>query len=206
MAHPSLVIPDNLLPGVAIRLPMPVRQGPDWFLHFCEANRDWQFEQTAEGDVLIMAPNVAEGGFREASLISQLFDWAQRNGSGKAFGSSTGFFLPNEATRAPDASWVPKSRLRKLTPKQRRSFPPLCPDFVAEIRSMSDRLPVLKAKMEEYRSNGARLGWLIDPFQRTVHIYRPGKPVEVLKNPRRITGDPELPGFVLKLGQIWKTL
>jgi Uma2 family endonuclease len=96
------------------------------------------------------------------------------------------------------------SRLAKLTRGQKRKFAPLCPDFVVEVRSPSDRLPKLQEKMEEYRENGAALGWLIDPQERKVHVYRPGKRVECLDRPKSLSGDPELPGFVLKLARIWK--
>jgi Uma2 family endonuclease len=134
----------------------------------------------------------------------QLNAWAERNGTGRAFNSNTGFVLPNGATRAPDASWVKLSRLTKLGTKQRKKLGALCPDFVIEVRSPSDRLPALLAKMKEYCKNGAALGWLIDPETRKVHVYRPGKRVEMLNHPKRVSGDPELSGFVLELARIWK--
>ncbi len=120
--------------------------------------------------------------------------------------SSGGYVLPDQAMRAPDASWVLRSRLADISPDRREKFLPLCPDFVVEIKSPSDRLAVLQAKMEEYRDNGARLGWLIDPQARRVHVYRPGREAEVLENPATVAGDPELAGFVLDLEPIWESL
>jgi len=176
----------------------------DWFFDFCQENGDWQFERTAEGEILAIAPAGVESGYREGSVHIQLDAWARRNKSGVAFNNDVGFDLPNGATRAPDASWIKKSRLAKLTPEQRQRFSPIVPDFLIEVRSPSDRLPTLLKKMEEYLANGVRLGWLIDPQERTVRIYRPGKPVQCLKHPRTVAGSPELPKFTLKLAEIWE--
>src|ERR1035438_5965730 len=151
-----------------------------------------------------MAPTGVESGYREGEAFAELRAWARRDGTGRAFNSNTGFILPNKATRSPDASWVKVSRLAKLGANQKRRFGQLCPDFVIEILSPSDRLPTVQAKMEEYRENGASLGWLIDPEERKVHVYRPGKRVECLDRPKRVSGDPELPGFALELARIWK--
>jgi Uma2 family endonuclease len=106
--------------------------------------------------------------------------------------------------RAPDAAWVLRSRLTPLSAEQKRKFLPLCPDFVVEIRSPSDRLSTAQAKMQEYLDNGARLGWLIDPDDRVVYVYRPSQPVERLESPATISGDPVLPGLVLDLQKIWE--
>jgi Uma2 family endonuclease len=126
-----------------------------------------------------------------------------RDGSGVAFDSSTGFLLPNGAERSPDASWVSRRRWDALTPEQRERFPPLCPDFVLELRSPSDDLDDLRAKMKEYRDNGAALGWLVDPYAKRVEVYRPGVAVDVLEVPQRVAGDPVLRGFILELDAIW---
>lgn len=130
--------------------------------------------------------------------------WADEDRTGVAFGSSSGFKLPNGATRSPDASWVERSRLASLTPKQRKECFPLCPDFVIELRSSTDRLKRLKEKMEEYIANGARLGWLIDPLERKVYVYRPDAEVEVLDDPATLSGDLVLPGFTPDLTKIWE--
>jgi Uma2 family endonuclease len=126
-----------------------------------------------------------------------------QNGSGVAFDSSTGFDLPNGATRSPDAAWVLRERLSKLTSQQKRKFLPLCPDFVVELQSPSDTLGDLQQKMQEYIDNGAQLGWLLAPDTKTVYIYKHGAPVERLDAPAQITADPLLPDFVLNLAEVW---
>lgn len=141
---------------------------------------------------------------RDLSVSAQLYAWTQQTGRGKAGGPSTGYILPNGANRSPDASWMTTDQFASLTAEQRRKFLPLCPYFVIEVRSPSDVLKTLKDKMEEYIANGCQLGWLIDPDSMQVHVYRPGQPVQVLDNPTSISGDPELPGFVLDLEPVWK--
>src|SRR5207249_12075905 len=121
----------------------------------------------------------------------------KRDGTGRVFGSSAGFILPNKAMRAPDVSWVLRERLARLTKEEIKKFLPLCPDFVLELRSESDSISVLKAKLEEYIAHGARLCWLLDPVRKQAHIYRPKKRPEVLSNPTKISGEPVLKGFVL---------
>ena len=122
---------------------------------------------------------------------------------GIGFDSSTGFALPGGATRSPDLAWVTRARWEALTPRERQEFPPLCPDFVLELRSRSDSIEALQAKMGEYAANGARLGWLIDPFQKRVYVYSPGADVRCLESPPTIAGDPVLPGFSLELDEVW---
>jgi Uma2 family endonuclease len=133
-----------------------------------------------------------------------LTQWALQDGTGVSFDSSTGFNLPNGVTRSPDAAWVKRFRLAGLTPEQREKFLPLCPDFVVDLGSPSNRLSSLQEKIQEYLDNGAQLGWLIDPPGRQVYVYRPNRPVEGLENPATILGDPILPGFVLDLQEIWE--
>ena len=175
----------------------------DQFFVFCQRTHDVRIERNAEGDILIMPPTGAATGNRNAELTTQLHLWAKRDGTGIAFDSSTGFYLPNTATRSPDASWVLRWRYDQLTEREQDRFLPLCPDFAIELKSPSDRIPVLKEKMEEYIDNGLQLGWLIVPPQKTVYIYRPHVPVEVLENPNALSADPVLPGFVLDLSDIW---
>ena len=175
----------------------------DEFFAFCRLNRDLRLERTAEGDLVIMAPAGGETGNRNARLNAFLTLWALNDGGGEPFDSSTGFILPNGATRSPDAAWVKRSRLAALTPEQKKQFLPLCPDFLIELRSPSDRVEAIQDKMREYLANGARLGWLLDPLERRVFVYRPGTVTECLENPTTISGDPELPGFVLDLTRIW---
>lgn len=170
---------------------------------FCAANRDLRIERLATGEVIIMPPAHSRTGFQNVRIVSQLDVWAMRDGGGYAFDSSTGFDLPNGANRAPDAAWVLKSRLHALSPDDKEGFFPLSPDFIVELRPRSDRLAEVKARMEEYLENGTRLGWLIDPFERKLHVYRPGAAVETLDEPLSVSGDPELPGFRLDLQDIW---
>ena len=130
--------------------------------------------------------------------------WAKRDGRGVAFDSSAGFRLPNGAVRSPDAAWVQRSRLDVLDDETKERFLPLCPDFVIELRSPSDALKTVQEKMEEYRANGARLGWLIDPMTRRVHMYTPDAPPREFVNPAELSGEPVLPGFVLNLTAVWE--
>jgi len=129
--------------------------------------------------------------------------WAKADGTGIAFSSSTGFVLPNGAERSPDLAWVRRARWEALSQDERERFPPLCPDFVGEICSRSDWLSRLQEKVQEYIDNGARLGWLLDPLERKVHVYRPGEPVVCLDDPETISGDPVLPGFTLHVQQLF---
>jgi Uma2 family endonuclease len=177
---------------------------PDEFYDFCALNPDLNVELTAEGEVVFMSPSGAATGARNARLILALGRWSNENGTGVFFDSSAGFTLPNKAVRAPDASWVRRERLADLTPQQRERFLPLCPDFVVEIASPTDRIAVLQAKMDEYMANGAQLGWLLDPTTRTVYVYRPGEAVATLESAPAVSGDPVLPGFSLELGPVWE--
>ncbi len=166
-------------------------------------NPDLRLERTAEGDVLVLAPTGGETGHRNAGITAQLWTWALRDGTGAVFDSSTGFGLPNGATRSPDAAWVAGGRLRQLTGEQRERFLPLCPDFVIELRSPADNLGAIRAKMAEYRENGARLGWLIDIPTRRVFVYRPARAVVAVAGPLSLAADPEPPGFALDFAPIW---
>jgi len=171
----------------------------DEFWEFCMRNRELRIEMTKEGQMIIMLPVGGEGSSRNFLLTGRFSVWVETDGTGVGFDSSGGFKLPNKAKRSPDASWVRRERWEALTDKERKRFVPLCPDFVVELRSASDRLKKLQQKMEEYIENGAQLGWLIDPIEKKVHIYRPGAPVEILDQPKEISGEPLLKGFMLKL-------
>lgn len=175
----------------------------DQFFDFCQANENLRIEQTATGRLIIMPPEGSASGHRNADITTDLNIWNRRVKSGVVFGSSAGFTLPHGATCSPDASWIEKPRWEALDPEDRKKFAHICPDFVVELRSETDRLAVLQEKMREYMANGARLGWLIDPTNRRVEIYRPGQDVQTLENPKTVSGDPELPGFVLDLEPIW---
>ena len=150
-----------------------------------------------------MPPTGSETGWRNNEISYSLTAWTQQDGTGLAFDSSTGFTLPNGAKRSPDASWIRRERWNALTKDQRVGFAPLCPDFVVELRSPTDLLCILQDKMQEYIDNGARLGWLINPIDKQVYVYRPSQPVESLDNPATLSGDPVLPGFVLRVQELW---
>ena len=189
---------------ITLRLSPAIEITDDEFFAFCQLNRDLRFERTAEGDIIVMAPTGGETGNRNADITAQLVTWTKRDGTGAAFDSSTGFKLPNGADRSPDGSWVRKSRLAALTHEQKLKFLPLSPDFVIELLSPTDALAVTQAKMAEYIENGAQLGWLIDPEVRQIHVYRPRQGVVILEDVVEIMADPELPGFVLDLREIWE--
>ena len=173
------------------------------FARLCQQNPDFRIELTAQQELVIMPPTGSRTGRRNSRLTRYLDLWAEAEGSGIAFDSSTMFTLPNGAIRSPDASWVRKERWDALTEDQQEGFAPLCPDFVVELRSRTDRLSDLHDKMQEYIDNGARLGWLIDPLDKRVYVYRPGQQLETLDDPATLSGDPVLPGFVLPVRELW---
>lgn len=187
-----------------VHLPMAVMDD-EQLLAFCRANPELHIERNAEGEVIVMSPTGAETSHRNLMISAMLYLWAIRDGSGVAFDSSGGFVLPNGAMRAPDAAWVRRARLATLTRAEKRGFLPLCPDFVVELRSESDRLDALQAKMDEYIANGAQLGWLIDPIEQVVCVYRPGQPMQRLVRPAAVSGEPVLNGFILELDDLWES-
>jgi Uma2 family endonuclease len=180
-----------------------LRLTPEEFEKLCQDNPERSLELTKNGELEIMPPTGGESGKRNFKLIAQFGNWVEQNGTGEGFDSSTAFILPNGAERSPDVSWVELSRWEALTPEQRQKFPPLAPDFALELRSETDNLAKLQRKMLEYRENGVRLGWLINPQQRQVEIYRPGQDVEVLEDPSTLSGEDVLPGFLLDLRAIF---
>ncbi|MEH2367134.1 Uma2 family endonuclease [Nostoc sp.] len=188
---------------LTVNFPSLVQMTNEQFYEFCQANGDLRIERTANGEVIIMPPAFSDTGNRNFNIAAQLGYWTEQDGTGIGFDSSTGFTLPNGAMRSPDASWIELERWNALTEAQKASFAPICPSFVIELRSSSDRLIKLQEKMQEYIDNGASLGWLIDRQNRKVYIYRPNREVEILDNPEAVSGNPELPGFVLRMGKIW---
>lgn len=174
------------------------------FFDFCQQNPDWRIEMNRTGDVIIMPNTGGNTGRRNSKINFQLQLWAQNNQSGEVFDSSTTFRLPNSAMRSPDASWLAIERWNALTENEKDRFPPICPDFVIELRSRTDALKVLQAKMLEYIENGAQLGWLIDPTNRKVYIYRPNATMQTLDDPQNISGASLLQGFELDLTDIFE--
>jgi Uma2 family endonuclease len=169
------------------------------FWRFCQANPDLRLERNASGELIVMPPAAPDSGHRNAGITAQLWNWNQKTSLGIDFDSSAGFTLPNMAIRGPDASWMTRERWDALPKQEREKFSHICPDFIVELRSKSDDMSELRERMEEYLSQGARLGWLIDPKSGTVEIYRPGRPIEILERPATLSGEDVLPGFVLDL-------
>ena len=194
---------NSYISPVVLHWPPSMRVVNDQFFEFCQANKELRIERTAQGDCEIMAPTGGTTGWRNSGLTAQLYNWAEREGSGVVFDSSSGFILPNGAIRSPDVSWVKKSRLATLTPEQKQRFLPLCPDFVIELRSPSDNLIALQDKMQEYIENGASLGWLIDTESRQILVFQPQKKLFSLEKPEVLSANEVLIGFELDMQKIW---
>jgi Uma2 family endonuclease len=171
------------------------------FYQLCRSNPDLTIERSAKGTLIVMTPVGGEGGSYEMELGADLTLWNRQTNLGKTFSSSTLFKLPNGGDRSPDAAWVELSRWQSLTPEQRRKFPPIAPDFVIELRSPTDDLELLRSKMLEYMDAGVRLGWMLNPQDQQVEIYRQGQPKEVRQLPTQLSGEDVLPGFVLPVNR-----
>jgi Uma2 family endonuclease len=189
-----------------IRIQVERRLNDDEFWDFCAQNADLRIEREANGDLIIMPPAGAETGFRNSDLNAQLATWAKQDGRGRVFDSNTEYILPDGAALSPDASWVSTERLDKFSKQQKKRFLALCPDFLVELTSPTDRLPRVKAKMEQWMSNGARLGWLIDADRQTVYIYRSAQQPEPLTGVDHVLGEGPVDGFRLELSAIWRGL
>jgi Uma2 family endonuclease len=175
----------------------------DRYFDFCRQNPGLRIERTALGKIVIMPPSGLDSGGQELDVGVALSNWARKDGRGRVFGASTAYILPDRAVYAPDASWVSYSQLEKLSKDEKLKFPHLVPEFIVEVRSPSDRLPAVKAKMQEWIDNGVQLGWFIDGKRRTVTIYRPGAEPEELINPELVVGEGSVKGFRLKMADIW---
>ena len=188
---------------MTLHVPPAVGFSDEQFYQLCVVNEEWRLELTAEGELIIMSPTGGESGISNSGLTAKLYNWNEQTKLGKVFDSSTVFRLPNGSKRSPDTSWVILQRWEVLSREERKRFPPLCPDFVIELRSETDSLEKLRSKMREYRDNSARLGWLIDPQTPLVEIYRPSTDVEIINfsfdQPPTLSGEDVLPGFVLDL-------
>ena len=190
-------------------LPLPARIVPaapvseEEFIAFAHANEPFRFERNPQGEIIVMTPVGRRGGRREVYLVVELEQWAVGDGRGEVDGSNTGWNLPDGWTLSPDASWTSRQRLDRFSAEEQEKFLPICPDFVAEVRSQSDVLSAVKEKMERWMANGAQLGWLIDPCTATVYIYRPGKQPETLKKLEVLEGEGPIVGFRLEMGRFW---
>ncbi|MBE9217128.1 Uma2 family endonuclease [Plectonema cf. radiosum LEGE 06105] len=188
--------------ALTLQIPPQLKFTDDEFEQIVAFNQELRLELTEQGELIIMSPTGGETGNRNFDLIGQIWFWNRKNNLGKAFDSSTGFKLPNGATRSPDASWITMERWDSLTPQQRKKFLPLCPDFAVELVSESDDVEDARKKMREYIANGLRLGWLINPKDKQVEIYRIGKEVEILQSPKTLSGENMLTDFTLDLQTI----
>ena len=189
-------------PYVVMRLDSVLELNADTFFDLAQANRDLRMELSAQGDLIVMPPTGVDTSIRNSKINYWLRRWAEQEGVGEVLESSGGFRLPNGSIRSPDAAWVSKAKLAELTSEQTSKFPPLCPEFVLELRSPTDRLSVVKEKMQEYLENGVELGWLIDPQEKRVYIYT-ADGVEELEHPQEVVGTGVLAGFRLELEEIW---
>lgn len=176
-----------------------LRASPEAFWKLCMANRELRLERTASGGIVVMPPAGGESSGQNADLVVDLGIWARADGTGKVFDSSAGFTMPDGSVVGPDASWITLDRWLAVPEADRRRFTGICPDFVVELRSPSDRLPKLQRKMQRYLGYGVRLAWLIDPIAGRAEVYRPGRDPEVLDKPASLSGGDVLPGFVLDL-------
>jgi Uma2 family endonuclease len=176
-----------------------VELSDDQFYQLCQINEDWKLEQTAKDELIILPPSNLITGNREAELNGNLMIWNLQTKPGKVFSSSTVFTLPNGGKRSPDVAWIANERWDSLTIKEKEKFAKICPDFVIELRSRTDSLSQLQEKMQEYLNSGLRLGWLIDPQNQQVEIYRQNQSVEIVSLPTSLSGENVLPGFILEL-------
>jgi Uma2 family endonuclease len=172
------------------------------FYKLCAANPDMKLERSPQGELIVMSPTGGETGSRNSDITTDLSLWNRQAKLGKCFDSSTGFSLPKGGDRSPDAAWIPLEKWDALTPEEKQSFLPLCPDFLIELLSPSDTWKQGQQKMAEYMENGCCLAWLIDPKSKRVAIYRQGKEIEILEAPTMLSGEDVLPGFVLNIQQI----
>jgi Uma2 family endonuclease len=203
----QVTLPEQALPAKLTLNPKLRIKDDDEYWAFCAANPDVRFERTAQGEIVIVPPVGGEGDFRNMEVSSPLGVWSKKDGRGRAFGPSVEFILPSGAALSPDASWVSNGRLAKLTKEQRRKFLRLCPQFIVEVMSPSDRLKDAKEKMAEWMANGVQLGWLIDGDRQTVYIYRAGRSEpEKRTGIKRLAGEGPIAGFVLDLADIWAGL
>ncbi|UOQ99517.1 Uma2 family endonuclease [Hymenobacter sp. 5317J-9] len=189
----------------AIKLKSPVleRLTDEEFYQFCMDNRDQRIERDAQHQITIMPPTNSETGAYNSELNRQLANWNVESGLGKTFDSSAGFTLDTGAMLSPDASWIAWANWNALSSEDRRGFARICPDFVVELLSPTDRLTDTMRKMEHWLEAGARLGWLIAPATESVYIFEPGQPVRpVVGFDQDLVAGPVLPGFRLVLKRL----
>jgi len=210
---PAMIVDESLqdtirptLPEGRLQIQLEAPLSDEEFWAFCRQNESLTIEQNPDGTLIIMPPTGGTSGSRNAQLTRHLTQWADEDGSGIVFDSSTMFHLPSGAKRMPDAAWVAGDRYRALRPEERDGIVPLAPDFVVELRSPTDPLDVLKNKMNEYVRAGVRLGWLIDPETETVTVYHEDGAINTLDRPETVKADAVVEGFTLPMARIWNPL
>ena len=187
--------------------PLRLQLPPDWevtddlLLELGSLNEEWYIEADADGGLLIMAPPGPSSGSRELRIGAQLLNWSDAAKRGGTFPSAM-FRLPNGWRRAPDAAWISDERLSRISPDDEGVWA-VCPDFVVEVRSASDRLSPVQEKMEMWVSQGARLGWLVDPREETVWVYRPDQEPERLERPESLTATEIAEDLTIDLSKVW---
>jgi Uma2 family endonuclease len=197
----QVILPEEALP---VRLNPELRLDDEAFFALCVANPDVIFERSAKGEIYIVPPAGFESDHRNLDLAAQLMNWAKRDRRGRVTGPNGEFILPTGAAYVPDAAWVSNEQLNRLTKDQKRKFPPVCPEFIVELMSPSDRLPAAKKKMLEWQRAGVELAWLIQPDQRTVYIYRAGQDEPEMRTEiDKLAGEGPIAGFELDLTEIW---
>jgi Uma2 family endonuclease len=172
-------------------------------LRFSSENKGLRIERDKTGEIIVMTPTGNRTGMKSLYIGRMLGNWTEEDGRGYAFDSNTGFSLPDGSMLSPDASWVLANRWDALTEEQKDTYSPICPEFVIELRSPSDRLPPLQEKMQAWLANGTELGWLVDPSRKIVEIYRPGRAMEEQEGQSGVYGEGPMGGFVLELGKVW---
>jgi len=188
--------------AIRVHLPEDLRMNDDEFFRFCQDNPDLKFERRKNGDIIVMGQTGSETGANNSEINADFVIWNRQSRFGKVFDSSTGFRLPDSSIMSPDVAVVERSRWEAITPEQRKSFAPLCPDFVLELRSQSDRLKDCFEKMNDWMANGCQLAWLIDLDNRITYIYRPEQERQEVEGLVILSGETVLPGFTLDLGQL----
>ncbi|MCB9265734.1 MAG: Uma2 family endonuclease [Lewinellaceae bacterium] len=194
----ELIVSGVVIKGLLHRMSM------EEFYAFCALNRELRIERDSEGNVIIMPPVYTKTGFYEGEAFGELRSWNKKNGEpGKVFSPSAGFTLPNGAVRSADASWLSNEKWKALSEEERKSFAPVVPEFIIEVRSSTDKEDKLFEKMEEWVENGALLAWLIDPILEQARVYRADGSISVIKSfDEALSGEEVLPGFAFALSSL----
>jgi Uma2 family endonuclease len=200
------------MPIDLLELPLPVTLravapvSDEELMRLSACYKPYRIERNREGEITIMTPAGGVGGNQEFLISAAFVRWMDAGADGISFSPSTGFHLPDGSCLSPDGSWISQERWETLTPEQQKSYPPLCPDFLIEVRSQSDSRRSVEEKMQLWMDNGAKLAWLIDPIECSVTIYREGAAQQKLLRPNAVEGDPLIEGFLLRTSRLWDTL